>query len=170
MKGSLIAPSAEWTCDVTDHLQSTSTARPYTPGKLGKTAAMTTFPESHRDLLDGQVASLATIDGEGLPQLTEVWFLFDDGDLKLSLNNARQKVKNLAERPQCSVMLLDLANPYRYLEVRGRARLDPDDDYAFAGKVGAKYGADLKLHDQPGDRRFVVTIEPVKIHPVNMGG
>ena len=79
-------------------------------------------------------------------------------------------MKNLAERPQCSVMLLDRANPYRYLEVRGRARLDSDDDYAFATRVGEKYGADLKLHDQPGDRRFVVTIEPVKIHPVNMGG
>ena len=131
---------------------------------------MTTFPESHRDLLDGQVASLATIDRDGLPQLTEVWFLFDDDDLKLSLNDSRQKMKNLAERPQCSVMLLDLANPYRYLEVRGRARLDSDDDYAFARKVGAKYGADLKLHDQPGERRVVVTVEPVKIHPVNMGG
>ena len=131
---------------------------------------MTTFPESHRDLLDGQVASLATIDHDGLPQLTEVWFLFDDDELKISLNDSRQKTKNLAERPQCSVMLLDLANPYRYLEVHGRARLDYDDNYAFARKVGAKYGADLKLHDQPGERRVVLTVEPVKIHPVNMGG
>ena len=122
------------------------------------------LPESHRDLLDGEVASLATIDHDGLPQLTEVWFLFDDDELKISLNDSRQKTKNLAERPQCSMMLLDIANPYRYLEVRGRARLDSDDNYAFARKVGAKYGADLKLHDQPGERRVVVTVEPVKIH------
>jgi PPOX class probable F420-dependent enzyme len=170
MKGSGIARSTVRARDITDHLESTSTGRPYMADALGKNARMTSFPESHEDLLDGQVASLATIDREGLPQLTEVWFLFDDGDLKLSLNDSRQKTRNLADRPQCSVMLLDLANPYRYLEVRGRARLDPDDDYAFARKVGAKYGADLQLHDQPGDRRFIVTIEPVKIHPVNMGG
>jgi PPOX class probable F420-dependent enzyme len=131
---------------------------------------MTNFPESHRDLLDGQVASLATIDPDGFPQLTEVWFLVDDGELKLSLNTARQKTRNLTERPQCSLLLLDLANPYRYLEVRGRARIEPDDDYVFAGKVGAKYDADLKVHDRPGESRVVVTIEPVKIHPVNMGG
>lgn len=131
---------------------------------------MTTFPESHRDLLDGQVASLATIDRDGFPQLTEVWFLLDDGELKLSLNTTRWKTTNLTERPQCSLLLLDLENPYRYLEVRGRCRVEPDDDYEFARKVGAKYGADLKVHDRPGESRVVVTIEPVKIHPVHMGG
>jgi PPOX class probable F420-dependent enzyme len=131
---------------------------------------MTSFPDSHRDLLDGQVASLATIDADGFPQVTEVWFLLDDGELKLSLNTARRKTANLTERPACSLFLLDLQNPYRYLEVRGHARIEPDDDYAFARKVGAKYDADLKVHDQPGESRVVVTIEPVKIHPVDMSG
>jgi PPOX class probable F420-dependent enzyme len=131
---------------------------------------MTSFPETHRDLLDSQVASLATIDREGFPQVSEVWFLLADDELKLSLNSSRYKTKNLVARPQCSLLLLDLTNPYRYLEVRGRARIEPDDDYGFARKVGAKYGADLKVHDGPGDRRVVVTIEPVKVHAVNMGG
>ena len=73
-------------------------------------------------------------------------------------------------RPQCSLFVLDLANPFRYLEVRGRARIEPDDDYAFARRVGAKYGADLKVHDQPGETRVAVTIEPVNVYAVNMGG
>jgi PPOX class probable F420-dependent enzyme len=131
---------------------------------------MTTFPESHRDLLDAQVATLATIDADGLPQLSEVWFLLDEGELKLSLNTSRWKTKNLQRRPECSLLIIDLANPYRYLEIRGRARIEPDDDYAFAAKVGAKYGADLKVHDQPGETRVAVTLDPVKIHPVDMGG
>src|SRR5476649_37344 len=122
-------------------------------------AAMPTFPDSHRDLLNGQVASLATIDRDGFPQITEVWFLVDDdGGLKLSLNTARQKTKNLADRPECSLFLLDLANPYRYLEVRGRASIEPDDDYAFAGKVGAKYNANLEAYDDPA------LLGAVKIH------
>jgi len=125
----------------------------------------------HRDLLEGQVASLATIDDNGFPQVTEVWFLHDDDDeLKLSLNTARWKTKNLAARPRCSLLLLDLQSPYRYLEVRGLARVEPDDDYAFARRLAAKYGADLKTHDQPGESRVVVTIEPVRIHPVDMRG
>jgi PPOX class probable F420-dependent enzyme len=135
---------------------------------VDKNAAMTTFPESHSDLLDGQVASLATIDDDGFPQVTEVWFLLDEGELKLSLNTSRRKTTNLTTRPQCSLFLLDLANPYRYLEIRGTGRIAPDDDYTFAAKVGAKYNADLKVHDQPGESRVVVTIDPVKIHPVDM--
>ena len=133
-------------------------------------SAMTTFPDSHSDLLDAQVASLATIGGDGFPQLTEVWFLHDDGELKLSLNTARLKTRNLIKRPKCSVMLLDLQNPYRYLVVRGNARVEPDDDYAFANKLGAKYSADPKVHDQPGDKRVVVTIEPTNVYPVDMSG
>jgi len=131
---------------------------------------MTTFPQSHTDLLDAQVASLATIGGDGLPQQTELWFLYDEGELKLSLNTARLKTRNLMKRPQCSLMLLDLNNPYRYLVVRGNAQIEPDDDYAFAKKLGAKYSADVSAHDQPGDKRVVVTIEPTKIYPVDMSG
>jgi PPOX class probable F420-dependent enzyme len=131
---------------------------------------MTDFPESHRDLLDAQVASLATIGRNGIPQLTEVWFLHEDGELKLSLNSSRLKTRNLSQRPQCSLMLLDLQNPYRYLEVRGSARLEPDDDYEFARRLGAKYDADLSVHDQPGESRVVVTLEPANVYAVDMSG
>jgi len=132
---------------------------------------MTDFPESHRDLLDSEVATLATIDTRGFPALSEVWFLFDEGDVKVSLNTARRKTANLQARPECSLFILDLANPYRYLEVRGRARVDPDEDYVFADKVGAKYGGtDLRAIDRPGESRVVVTIEPVNVWAVNMRG
>ena len=41
------------------------------------------------------------------------------------------------------MLILDLANPYRYLEIRGTADVEPDPDLEFANKVGAKYGSDL---------------------------
>lgn len=131
---------------------------------------MTDFPDSHRDLLDAQVASLATIGGDDYPQVTEVWFLHEKGELRISLNDSRLKTRNLAKRPRCSLLILDLSNPYRYLEVRGNARIEPDDGYAFADRVGAKYGADLRVHDAPGQSRVVVTIEPVNVYAVDMSG
>ena len=67
-------------------------------------------------------------------------------------------------------MILDLENPYRYLDIRGRARIEPDDDYAFADRVGAKYSSDLRQHDGPGDRRVLVTIEPGSVFAVDMSG
>jgi PPOX class probable F420-dependent enzyme len=131
---------------------------------------MTTFPDSHQDLLDGQVATLATVGADGFPHQTEVWFLHEDGELKLSLNTSRLKTRNLRRRPQCSLMVLDLSNPYRYLVVRGTARLEPDDDYEFARRVGAKYGgADLREHDRPGEGRVVVTIDPTNVYVADMG-
>ncbi|HEY7967131.1 MAG TPA: PPOX class F420-dependent oxidoreductase [Solirubrobacteraceae bacterium] len=131
---------------------------------------MTTFPESHRDLLDAPVAALATLRADGFPQITEVWFLHDAGELRLSLNGSRHKTRNLRERPQCSLQILDLSNPDRYLEVRGLARLDEDPDYVFAARLAAKYGGlDLREIDGAGERRVAVTIEPVNVYPVDVG-
>ena len=131
---------------------------------------MADIPESHRDLLDAQVATLATVDAAGLPQLSEIWFVVEDGEVKLSLNTSRFKTRNLRERPGCSLLILDLANPYRYLELRGRARIEPDDDYAFADRVGKKYDTDLRHHDRPGESRVVVTVDVAKVHAVDMSG
>jgi PPOX class probable F420-dependent enzyme len=128
----------------------------------------TTIPEDFRDLLTTPCATLATIDSDGRPQLTEVWFLADDDGVALSLNTARWKTKNLMQRPQCTLFILDPAGPFRYLEVRGDAEITPDDDYEFADKVGAKYQADLRRIDQPGQRRVVVRIKPSRVNAVDM--
>ena len=132
---------------------------------------MSTFPESHRDVLESDVAILATIGRDGYPQVTAVWFLYDDdGTLKLSLNTARQKVKNLRQRPECTLFFLDRANPYRTLEVRARAELSPDRDYAFADKVGKKCYANLRTMDRPGESRVVVTLRPIKVNATDLSG
>ena len=130
---------------------------------------MATIPDSHRDLLDAPVATLATVGADGRPQLSAVWFLADGDNVRVSLNTARQKTKNLEANPAATLFILDTANPARYLELRGNARVAPDDDYAFADKVGAKYGGvDLRNMDQPGQSRVVVTIEPVRVNAVDM--
>jgi PPOX class probable F420-dependent enzyme len=130
---------------------------------------MPTIPDSHRDLLDAPVATLATVGADGRPQVSAVWFLAEGDTVRLSLNTARQKTKNLTARPAATLFVLDVANPARYLELRGDATIAPDDDYAFADRIGAKYGGlDLRTIDQPGDRRVVVTIEPARINAVDM--
>jgi PPOX class probable F420-dependent enzyme len=131
---------------------------------------MPDFPESHRYLLDAKFATLATLEPDGQPQLSEIWFLEDDGEIRLSLNTARRKTQNLMAREQCTLMILDVENPFLYVEIRGRARVEPDDDHAFAQKLHGKYDTDVAAYDQPGDRRVVVTIEPTRIRPVDMTG
>jgi PPOX class probable F420-dependent enzyme len=131
---------------------------------------MPEIPESYRDLLDAQVATLATVGADGWPQVSEIWFLAEGDTVRLSLNTARQKTKNLRRDPKCTLFILDVTNTFRYLELRCEAVVEPDDEYRFADQVGAKYGADLRVHDGPGESRVVVSLQVRKVNVVNMGG
>jgi PPOX class probable F420-dependent enzyme len=126
---------------------------------------MADIPASHKDLLSADVAMLATNGQDGYPQVTALWFVLDDdGVVKLSLSTARQKTKNLQDNPECTFFVLDRANPFRTIEIRANAEISSDDDYAFARKVDAKYGSDLRAMDGPEGRRVVVALRPVKVN------
>jgi PPOX class probable F420-dependent enzyme len=131
---------------------------------------MPEIPASHRDLLDGEFATLATVGQDGRPQVSEVWFLAEGDTVSLSLNTSRQKTKNLTANPAVNLFLLDLGSAYRYLELRGDAEVTADDGYEFADKVAAKYSSDLRAHDRPGDKRVKVTIRPTRVNAINMRG
>lgn len=125
-------------------------------------------PETHRDLLDAPVAVLATIGDDGLPQVTAVWFLYADGELQVSLNETRQKTKNLLRRPECTLLVLDTSNTARYLEIRSRAEVVPDEGHALRDAVGRKYGVDLAGFDPADQRRYAVRLEPVRVRAIDM--
>ncbi len=127
---------------------------------------MVSVPKTHRDIIaSSQTVILATDGADGYPQVTATWFLADaESTISISLNGARQKVKNLQREPQATLFFADPANPYRTIEIRADVALTPDPDYTFAGKVGAKYGSDLRTMDQPGESRFEVAFTPVKVN------
>lgn len=123
-------------------------------------------PESHADLLEAaNVATLTTVGKDGLPQSTAVWFIVDDdGELKSSITDVRQKYKNLVAHPKATLLIIDPSNPYRTLEIRAEVRLTPDPEKALIRKLAARYGMDdpQPLLDLPGER-YVVTFDPVRI-------
>ena len=123
------------------------------------------FPESFRELLESPgVCVISTIEPDGTPQSSAAWYLLgDDGKLRLSLNSTRRKLRNLQRNPGVSVLFVDPQNLNRTLELRGSARLELDEDRSFRDTVGAKYGADLSVHDGPTDERYIVTIEPTRV-------
>ena len=123
------------------------------------------IPESFRPLLESQgVAVISTIEADGTPHSSAVYYLLDDdGKLKFSLNGARRKVQNLLRTPKASVLFVDPENPFRTLELRGDVTLDVDADFAFRSKVDAKYNMDASQYDKPGDTRYIVTMEPRRV-------
>jgi PPOX class probable F420-dependent enzyme len=127
-------------------------------------------PDSHRSLLDAPVAVLSTNGANGLPQVTAVGFLHDPEDdlIKISLNDARQKTKNLHRDPRATLFILDPQSLYRTLEIRAEVELIPDSDLAFASRAGKKYNADFTEMDRPGETRSIVVLHPVKINVADM--
>src|SRR5699024_3499798 len=128
-------------------------------------SGMATIPESHRDIIErSQVVILGTSGPEGEPQVTALWFHVEGDTLRLSVNESRQKLKNLQRDPRASAFFIDHENPYRTIELRGSVSIEPDPGYAFADKVGTKYGSDLRDMDGPGQTRSTVTFTIDKIN------
>jgi len=110
------------------------------------------------------VVALSTVGSKGTPQTTATWFLLDDdGLVKISLSESRQKLKNLQRSPGASLLFVNPQNPFQTVEIRGAATLTPDDDGALIDKVNAKYNANVRSFDQPGEQRYAVTIHPEKV-------
>ena len=123
-------------------------------------------PDTHHDLLEAAwAAALVTLDSQGRPQTTALWFLADreDGELKISLSDGRVKFKHLQANPEVDFFIVSPANQFHTLEVRGTVTLAPDEGRVLAGKVGAKYDADLAGFDGPGESRYVVTLTPRRV-------
>jgi PPOX class probable F420-dependent enzyme len=126
------------------------------------------IPDSHRDLAEhAAVAILSTLGPDGFPQSTAVGYWLDGGVFRITVSDDRQKLKNLRRRPECTIFLLDLANTYRTVEVRGRAELIPDDDFVWAAKIAECRGGtveDVRRVTPPGAHRFCIAVRPVKVN------
>lgn len=124
-----------------------------------------TIPESHADLLTSKaLAHVATIGPDGAPQNNPVWFDYDGTHLRFSQTTGRQKYRNLKAQPAVALSIVDPANPYRYLEVRGVVdEIVDDEGNAFIDSMARKYidQPQYPWH-QPGDHRVVVKVKPVK--------
>jgi hypothetical protein len=52
--------------------------------------------------------------------------------------------------------------------LRGDAEVSPDKDFHVVDQVQAKYGADVRAHDGPGDERVVVKLLVKRVNAVDM--
>jgi PPOX class probable F420-dependent enzyme len=80
------------------------------------------IPEAHRDLfLDATraFAVLTTSMPDGSPQATPVWFDVEEDLIRVNTARGRAKERNMTHRPRIALAILDPANPYRYLQIRG---------------------------------------------------
>jgi len=122
------------------------------------------IPTSHRDLLDAPIpVTLATVGPTGHPQLTAVWAVLEGDQIVTSLAGIRQKLKNLTAQAQATVFVIDPGNPFRTLEVRCDATIEPDPDLEVLQRLLAAYGTYLASFQAPLEGRVAVVLEPVHV-------
>ena len=129
------------------------------------------IPDGYKDLLESKaLAHVSTIGPNGEPQNNPVWFGWDGEHLLFSQTTTRQKYKNLQRDTRVALSIVDPANDYRYLELRGRVvRIDPDPDKAFIDSMAQKYlGQEKYPWNRPGDERVVMIVSVE--HTTQMGG
>ena len=81
------------------------------------------FPKNFLDLIDEKTRAflfLATINKDGAPQVTPVWFNTDGNYILINTNEGRLKDTNMKNRPNVSMVIQDPGNPYRYLGIKGK--------------------------------------------------
>jgi PPOX class probable F420-dependent enzyme len=124
------------------------------------------IPEKYLDLFEKQAfANLGTLMKDGSPQVTPVWVDYDGKHVRINSAKGRVKDINMRRDPRVSLSLQDPANPYRYLEVRGRvveiAEKGADD---HINKLSQKYlGNPVYPFRKPGEVRVTYIIEPEKV-------
>jgi len=123
------------------------------------------IPSTHEDILDSKaLAHVATIGPDGTPQNNPVWFGWDGTHVLFSQTTGRQKYHNLQKDPSVALSIVDLDNPYRYLEIRGSvAEIVDDENNAFIDSMAKKYiDQDQYPWHRPGDHRVIVKVLPGK--------
>jgi PPOX class probable F420-dependent enzyme len=121
-------------------------------------------PESHAELLRMPlVGVLTTIGADGLPQSTALWYLFDEGELKISVLTSRQKYRNLLANPKATLFIFDPSSTGKTLEIRGEIEVRPDPDKAQAARFAPTYGSAASTWDPPDTSRAVLVLHPARI-------
>lgn len=107
-------------------------------------------------------AAFTTLRPDGHPVTQPMWVDADDDHILINTERHRRKFRNVGADPRVTVMIIDQADPYRYVEVRGivvavvggdeaRAHIDHlSDKY-----LGRPYGTQIQ------SERVILKIAPV---------
>ncbi len=124
------------------------------------------IPEQYLDLFEKQAfGNLGTLMKDGSPQVTPVWVDYDGKYVRFNSAKGRVKDNNIRRDPRVSISLQDPANPYRYLEIRGRVvEVTESGADEHINNLSQKYlGKAVYPFRQPGEVRVTYKIEPAKV-------
>jgi PPOX class probable F420-dependent enzyme len=103
-----------------------------------------------------RTAKLATVQADGRPHVTPIWFVIDDGDLVFNTWHTGVKARNIRRDPRVA-LVVDLEEPpYAFVIVEGTAQISTDLSAIrdVAERIGGRYMGEARA-EEFGERNGV---------------
>jgi PPOX class probable F420-dependent enzyme len=120
--------------------------------------------QAHSLFKNRNFAFLSTIMEDGSPQISPVWVDMEGDEILVNTAEGRVKQRNIARDPRVAISIVDSANPYTMVTVRGRVvRQDAEGAQTHIDLMAKKYlGLDKYPFAAPGEKRVLLRIKPEK--------
>jgi PPOX class probable F420-dependent enzyme len=109
-------------------------------------------------------AHLATLMPDGSPQSVPVWVGRESEHLVVCTGEGSLKAKNTRRDPRVAMSIVDFANPYEGVQIRGRVvERRVDSDFQMMDAVSHKYtGTPFPFRNPEGRVALVIEVEKVR--------
>ncbi|MDZ5447417.1 PPOX class F420-dependent oxidoreductase [Micromonospora sp. 4G57] len=112
-------------------------------------------------LAEPQLAHVATIEADGTPHVTPVWVDTDGEYILFNTVKGRQKYVNIERNPVVALSVVDKADDFRTLWVKGTAEFVTEGADEHINRMAKKYlGQDTYPFRQSGEERVIVRVTP----------
>jgi PPOX class probable F420-dependent enzyme len=109
-------------------------------------------------------AHLATLMPDGSPQSVPVWIGREGGHLVICTGENSLKGKNTRRDPRVALSVVDFANPYEEVQIRGRvSERRPDPELKAMDPIAHKYtGKPFPMRNPDGRVALIIAVEKVR--------
>jgi PPOX class probable F420-dependent enzyme len=123
------------------------------------------IPENALDIVNKPaLAHLATLMPDEVPQVTPVWFDYDGTYIRINTGRGRRKEKNMEERPQVGLDIVDPDDQYHWISIRGHvSEITEDGAVEHINKLSRKYLGHEYQAFVPGEVRVMCKIVPDRV-------
>ncbi len=125
------------------------------------------IPEDALDLFEKPaLAHLATVMPDETPHVTPVWVDYDGTHILINTVRGRRKERNMRQRPQAGLTIVDPTNPWHWLSIRGRIVVVTEEGAdEHLKKLSKKYTGtdDTSSFHRPGQVYVLYKIEPDRV-------
>jgi PPOX class probable F420-dependent enzyme len=116
-----------------------------------------------------QIAVVATLGGDGMPQLTPNWYVYVDGKIAISTTKQRIKYLNLVRDERIAVCVVSEPLAAHYVSIRGRATIVDDASIwpiseAIVRRYVAPEGVQQRMNQLRQEDRIIIYVTPERVH------